>query len=52
MIFSPSSFIYTHYDVPFSFWLDWMVAGGSISGNQSVLAFEQILTNATSLDTG
>jgi hypothetical protein len=31
---------------------DWMVAGGSISGNQSVLAFEQILTNATSLDTG
>ena len=32
--------------------LDWEVASGSISGNQSLLAFEQILSNATSLDTG
>jgi len=31
---------------------DWMVAGGTISGNQSVASFEQILTNATEIDTG
>ena len=31
---------------------DWMVAGGTISGNQSVASFEQILTNATQIDTG
>ena len=36
----------------FFFWTDWMVAGGSISGNQSVAAFEQILTNASEIDTG
>ena len=29
----------------------WRVASGSISGNQSVQSFEQILSNATSLDT-
>ena len=34
------------------FWLDWMVADGTISGNQSVATFEQILTNATQIDTG
>ena len=33
-------------------WLDWMVAGGSIPGNQSLASFEQILTNATQLSTG
>jgi hypothetical protein len=48
--------LHTHYDDNdglFCFvWSDWMVAGGSITGNQSVMAFEQILTNATSLDTG
>ena len=32
--------------------LDWMVAGGTISGNQSVATFEQILTNATQISTG
>jgi hypothetical protein len=31
---------------------DWMVAGGSLPGNQSVLSFENILNNATLLDTG
>ena len=36
----------------FFFWLDWMVAGGSIPGNQSLASFEQILTNATQLSTG
>ena len=36
----------------FFFWLDWMVAGGSIQGNQSLASFEQILTNATQLSTG
>jgi len=31
---------------------DWRVASGTISGNQSVQSFEQILTNATTIDTG
>jgi hypothetical protein len=31
---------------------DWMVAGGSMSGNQSVASFKQILANATAIDTG
>ena len=47
----PSSSTTNDFDTFVSF-LDWMVAGGTISGNQSVASFEQILTNATQIDTG
>ena len=36
----------------FVFGSDWMVAGGSITGNQSVAEFKQILANATEIPTG
>ena len=32
--------------------LDWRVAGGTIPGNQSISTFDQILSNATTLETG
>ena len=36
----------------FSFLVDWRVADGTVTGNQSVATFQAILTNASTIDTG